>query len=129
MTQPEPGCRFAPTILIVEDNDIVSEFLQETFKSCGYQTLTAVNREEAVHHCQTDGNAIRALIADVSSSGFEIAQTLLGMYPKMKVVFTSGYPFEHLVRAGLLPAKLNVGVFLQKPFLPRELMTLLKSLQ
>ena len=129
MTQPDLGCRVAPTILIVEDNDIVSEFLQETFRACGYQTLTAVNREEAIRHCQTDGSSIRALVADVSSSGFEIAQQLLGMYPKMKVVFTSGYPFEHLVHAGMLPAKLNIGVFLQKPFLPREIMSVLKSLQ
>ena len=36
-------------------------------------------------------------------------------------------PLDHLVRAGLMPADLGHTVFVQKPFLPNEILAALKS--
>ena len=120
-----------PTVLIAEDNDVVSDFLQDTFRAYGYRTLTAATKEQVIEHCQREGDAIRVLIADFrlgKHDGFETARSLTAMCPEMKVILISGYPLEHLVRAGLLPADQQF-TFLQKPFLPHELMTVLKPLQ
>jgi len=126
---PDDG---APTVLIVEDNDAVADFLQITFRAYGYHTLLAANREQAVKHCQRGTNTIQALIADVrlgGSSGFETAQMLKKICPEMKVILISGYPYEHLVSVGLLPAELGTTRFLQKPFVSSEIIAAVRSLQ
>ncbi len=119
----------APTVLIVEDSDIVSDFLQSACEAYGYHALIAATPDEAIDHCRRE--RIHALIADVrlgSFDGFETAQMLMKMCPGMKVVFTSGYPYDYLVQMGRLPANLPIS-FLQKPFPPSEIISVLKSLR
>ena len=121
-----------PTVLIVDDNDVVSEFLSNTFCAYGYRTLLASNRDQALEHCHRHGDAIHALIADVrlgAQDGFETARMLQTICPGMKIVLISGYPYEHLVRSGLLPANSTIGAFLQKPFVPQEILALVKPVQ
>jgi len=121
-----------PTVLILEDNDIVTDFLQSVCQAYGFRALAARTPTRAVEHCQRERNSIRVLIADVrigSFDGFATAQTLIKMCPGMKVVFTSGYPYDHLVSTGRLPANLKTGMFLQKPFLPSDILSALKSVQ
>jgi two-component system cell cycle sensor histidine kinase/response regulator CckA len=137
LINPANGASLAPdrrpsTVLIVEDSEVVSDFLQSALRAFGYNARSVAIPDQAVEYCRREPNGIHALIADVSLcgfAGFETAQMLLRICPKMKVVFTSGYPCEYLVRVGLLPANLGTSVFLQKPFLPSELMSLLKSPQ
>lgn len=120
-----------PTVLIAEDNDVVSDFLQDTFRAYGYRTLMAATMDQVSEHCKREGDAIRILIADVRfgrNDGYETARSLTAMCPEMKVVLISGYPLEHLVRIGLLPADQQFA-FLQKPFIPGEIMALLKPLR
>jgi two-component system cell cycle sensor histidine kinase/response regulator CckA len=117
-------------VLIVEDNDIVSDCLQVILRTYGYDPIVAATPQQAVEQCQRDNIAIYALIADVrlgKASGFQTAQTLLRICPGMKVIFTSGYPHEHLVRSGLLPVELGTAVFLQKPFLASEILSSLRA--
>lgn len=123
---PDRSC---PTVLIVEDNDVVAEFLQCVFRAYGYQTLMATTPEQAVAHCQKNPHSIYALIADVRLGrfdGFDTSRTLLRMCPEMKVILTSGYPQEHLVRSGILPPDLGETTFIQKPFLPAQILAALK---
>jgi CheY-like chemotaxis protein len=117
------------TVLIVEDNDVVCDFLQSALRAYGYNARSVDIADQAVDYCRRERNTVHALIADVSLCGFacfETAQMLLRICPSMKVVFTSGYPYEYLVRIGLLPPHLGTCMFLQKPFLPSELMALLR---
>lgn len=120
-----------PTVLIADDSDVVSDFLEDTFRAYGYRTLTAATKDQVTEHCQREGNAIRVLVADVRlgrQDGFETARLLTAMFPETKVILISGYPLEHLQREGLLPVDQQFA-FLQKPFLPLEIMELLKPLQ
>jgi len=117
--------------LIADDNDVVSDFLQDTFRAYGYRTLAAATRDQVIEHCQREGDAIRVLIADVrlgNEDGFETARLVTAMCPETKVILISGYPLEHLVSSGLVPADQKFA-FLQKPFLPREIMAAFKSSQ
>ena len=119
----------AAKVLIVEDNDIVSECLQTILQAYGYDPILAVTPDQAVEHCRREQNAIYALIADVKLGqfgGYATAQMLTRICPDMKVVFTSGYPYEHLVRTGMLQAELGAAKFLQKPFLASEIIAALQ---
>jgi two-component system cell cycle sensor histidine kinase/response regulator CckA len=120
-----------PTVLIADDSDIVSDFLENTFRAYGYRTLTAASKDQVTEHCQREGSAIRVLVADVRlgmQDDFETVRLLTAMSPETKVILISGYPLEHLEREGLLPAGQQFA-FLQKPFPPLQIMDLLKSLQ
>jgi CheY-like chemotaxis protein len=73
-----------PTVLIAEDNDFVSDFLQDTFRAYGYRALVAATRDQVIEHCQREGDAIRVLVADVllgKQDGFEVARLLTAMCP------------------------------------------------
>jgi len=121
-----------PTVLVVDDNDVVSEFLSATLCAYGYDTLLASNRDQAIEHCRRHGEGIHALIADVrlgAQDGFESARLLQTFCPSVKIVLISGYPYEHLVRSGLLPVDSNIGTFLQKPFALQEILELIKPVE
>lgn len=118
-------------ILVVEDNEVVSDFLESALLAYGYVALRASTPEEAVQHCKREGKAIRALFMDVrlgSYEGYQIVQKLLRICPDVKLIFMSGYPIGYLRETGLLPAGFADHKFLQKPFLPNEILSIVKSL-
>ena len=121
-----------PTVLIVDDNDIVSDYLQSALQAYGYHAIVAATPQEAMDQCRRHPRAIQTSIVDVKLgcfNGFETAQKLIGICPEMKVVLMSGYPYDHLVRAGRLPQDMGVTLFLQKPFLPSEIMAAMNALK
>jgi DNA-binding NtrC family response regulator len=119
-----------PKVLIVEDHDVVSDCLQMILRAYDYDPLLAANTDQAIERCRREHNAIFALIVDVrpgKSSGFQTAQMLQRICPGIRVIFTSGYPYEHLVRSGLLPPELGTAIFLQKPFLASDIRSSLQD--
>jgi DNA-binding response OmpR family regulator len=51
-------------------------------------------------------------------SGKALAEQLRTRWPKIKVLFMSGYPNEVILRRGLMDGEVN---YLEKPFTPAEL--------
>lgn len=105
------------TVLVVEDDEGVREFLAVVLERAGYTVLLASDGEQAL----TSGDDARVdlLISDVvmhGISGKELAVRVRQRRPDLPVLLISGYP-----RADL---RLEIGdEFLQKPFGPELLLT------
>jgi two-component system cell cycle sensor histidine kinase/response regulator CckA len=111
------------TILILEDNPIVRQMLGFVLRGKGgYRALEASTHEEAVSQMERHLDEIDMLIADVcidDQPGRAAADRLTNLCPRLRVLFISGYPKDHLVESGWLQPE---DAFLPKPFAPERLM-------
>jgi len=117
---------FAPnesiTILVVEDEEMLRDFVSDALGSLGYRVLSAPNGRAALEIWAVHRDDIDLLLTDVvmpeSVSGRELAHTLIMDKPDLKVIFTSGYSAE-LIGADFEREKQHA--FLAKPYLPDRL--------
>ena len=109
------------SILVVEDNDAVRSLAAAALERMGYQVMTAESGEAAMEVLDRVRGAIDLVLTDVVMTGMtgpEFCSRMLARYPHIRVVFTSGYSDEAVVRHGVLePGTL----FIQKPFALVEL--------
>ncbi len=111
--QQRPGNEI---ILLVEDDDNVRDLLHQGLKDQGYKMLVASGGEEAIKLCRRHAGTIDLLLIDVvmpDISGPELAQHLHPFFPKMKVLYMTGYTDAVIARHGLDDAAIDL---LQKPF-------------
>jgi len=109
------------TILIVEDEDSLRRLSQRTLQQHGYSVLEAENGEDALRVSEAYAGSIDLLLTDVVMPGMggkETAKRLQSLYPRMKVLYMSGYTDNSIVHHGVLADGVN---FLQKPFSPEAL--------
>jgi len=110
------------TILVVEDEDMLREFVSEALQTLGYRVLTAANGNEALQVWSDHRDSIDLLLTDVvmpdSISGRQLAHTLIVDKPGLKVIYTSGYSAELL---GAEFEQEKEHGFLAKPYLPDRL--------
>ena len=109
------------TILLVEDEEGVRVLASRVLESCGYRVLTASNGAEALRVIEQCPDRVDLLMTDVVMplmGGRELADTLRPRFPQMKMLFSSGYTNDSVVRYGL--SQENVE-FLQKPYNPASL--------
>ena len=120
-TEPSVDPRGAETILLVEDDDAVRRFALRSLQSQGYRLLPARDARQALDLADQHQGRIDLLATDLVMplmSGRELAQTLQPKFPRMKVLYLSGYTDDDMVRHGILHFDVN---FLQKPFTPFSL--------
>ncbi|MGI8435728.1 MAG: response regulator [Chthoniobacterales bacterium] len=110
------------TILLVEDEDMLREFVSTALTSLSYHVLAAANGREALEIWATQRDEIDLLLTDVvmpeSISGRDLAHTLIMEKPDLKVIFTSGYSAE-LIGPEFEQEKEHG--FLAKPYLTEHL--------
>ena len=110
------------TILVVEDEAMLREFVGDALGAIGYRVLTACNGQEALRVWSEHRDEIDLLLTDVvmpeSISGRQLAHTLQGEKPDLKVIYTSGYSAE-LLGADFEQEKNHR--FLAKPYPPDRL--------
>jgi signal transduction histidine kinase/DNA-binding NarL/FixJ family response regulator len=86
------------TILLVEDEDMLREFVSTALHSLGYRVLSAANGREALEIWAQSRDEIDLLLTDVvmpeSISGRDLAHKLIMDKPDLKIIFTSGYSAE-----------------------------------
>jgi PleD family two-component response regulator len=118
------------TILIVDDDDQVREYIRVCLAPLGYDILEARFNSEALLLSQRHEGPIHLIIADVLMPGMcgpEFAAKVMAVRPEMKVLYVSGGSSE-AVEGKLL--KMRTSAFLQKPFEGDALlMTVRKVLQ
>lgn len=110
------------TILVVEDERLVREFVTRQLESAGYRVLTASNGPEALVILQSPAG-LDLLFTDVmmpgGMSGRELADQCQSLRPGLPVLFTSGYTENAIVHNG----RLDPGVqLLGKPYRKTELL-------
>ena len=109
------------TVLLVEDAAPVRTLARRSLEARDYRVLDAADGPSAIELSRGHGGVIDVLVTDVvmpGMSGRELAERLAPTRPEMKVLYTSGYTDDAMVRQGVLSA----GVaFLQKPFVPDTL--------
>jgi PAS domain S-box-containing protein len=119
---PDELLKGTETILLVEDEAMVRSLTRQILEEFGYTILAARNGVEAVSICEEQGSEIDLLLTDVvmpEMGGRELAERFAPLYPQMRILFTSGYTDDAVVRHGVIAAGTN---FIQKPFTPQGLM-------
>jgi two-component system cell cycle sensor histidine kinase/response regulator CckA len=113
--------RGTETVLIAEDSAAVRAVSKEMLQRQGYDVLEAPNGEAALHLAARHQGPIHLLLTDVVMpvmGGRELADRLTAIRPDTRVLYTSGYTDDSVVRHGILEGGL---AYLQKPFSPEKL--------
>ena len=108
--------RGAETVLLVEDDDLVRGPIAKALSLAGYAVLVATGPAEALRMAGERGVLIHLLVTDVvmpRMNGWDLAQRVMVLHPRIKVLYMSGYPDDILGRAGSVDPPL---AFLPKPF-------------
>jgi CheY-like chemotaxis protein len=110
------------TVLLVEDEPSVRALSRRVLRQQGYSVLEAANGDEALQLARRHvGLVIDLLLTDVvmpQMSGIALANQLKDMFPTIKILFTSGYTDDAIIRHAQLQAS---AAFLPKPFSPATL--------
>jgi PAS domain S-box-containing protein len=105
------------TVLVVEDEAVLREFVTTILQQQGYVVLHASDGLEALQVCQQTVAKIDLLLTDMvmpnGMSGAKLATQMLARRKGLKVLYTSGYSQELMENSGQLIVGTN---FLPKPF-------------
>jgi len=118
---PAKGLRGVETVLIVEDQEAVRELAKTILEAYGYHVLEASGADEALALVEQHSEEIHLLLTDVilpGMNGMDLSKRLRVLRPKLKVLFTSGYPPEVIARRGVLEPEV---AYLAKPLSPETL--------
>ena len=104
------------TILFAEDEEGVRELVSSFLESKGYRVLPAADGVSARQTARSHNGEIDLLLTDVvmpKTGGRELAEDLCKAFPRLKVLFISGYTTDFIVRNAILESG---AAFVQKPF-------------
>lgn len=107
-------------ILLVEDDEMVGEFVCEQLEILGYQVIHTTNGHEALQALKSHSD-IDLLFTDVmmpGMSGKQLADKAIQCQPALKILFTSGYTEDEITHHGRLDPEV---ILLSKPYRPVEL--------
>jgi signal transduction histidine kinase/CHASE3 domain sensor protein len=119
VTAPAPGA--GETILVVEDDTLVRDFVVTQLHSLGYRTAAACDGHAALDYVDS-GRPFDLLFTDVvmpgGMTGAQLAAEVTRRQPGAKILYTSGYTEDTIVHHG----RLDQGVtLLSKPYRKSEL--------
>jgi len=115
------------TILVVDDEEVVSEMISEMLIAVGYTVKIVSSGAAAVTLYKTDSSRINLVVLDIlmpGMNGFETYDRLKEINPSIKVIFSSGYSSDEQTHRILRTDK---QYFLQKPFTLTELSEVIRK--
>jgi two-component system, cell cycle sensor histidine kinase and response regulator CckA len=104
------------TMLVVDDEEMVRRLAVRILLGEGYHVLEAAGGEEAIQVLQRAFQRIHLVVTDVAMPGIggrQLGETIFRCWPRVRVLFMSGFPAHRIVEEGALDP---TSPFLQKPF-------------
>jgi DNA-binding NtrC family response regulator len=104
------------TVLIVEDEKMLLEFVGTVLEEQGYKVLAAGTPADALTLAREYNSPIHLLVTDIvmpGMNGRELKEALTPLYPDIKTLYMSGYTANVIAHRGVLA---DGTAFLQKPF-------------
>lgn len=103
------------TILIVEDEVSILKMIKKMLEILGYTVLEAGDPFEGLEIVKNYIGTIHLLITDVvmpKMNGVDLAKLVSAIYPQIKILYTSGYSAEVLLKHNIKASDIN---YLSKP--------------
>jgi PAS domain S-box-containing protein len=116
-----------PTLLLVEDEELVRSSVDTALSMQGYKVLPAASAEEAMSISQSHSGEIHLMVTDLhmpGMSGMELAREIRAARPGTKILFVSGSS-DNSVLQGLEAGRED---FFSKPFTPSALARKIEAL-
>ncbi len=119
----------AGTVLLVEDDVAVRRVVRRMLEAMQYKVIEASDGEDGLEVASVHGQSIDVVLTDLmmpKMNGRELANALAVSNPQLRVLFTSGYTDDAVIRRGLME---SAHAFLQKPFTTEQLARTLSELR
>ncbi len=110
------------TVLVAEDDPSVRALVKSVLERNGYRVLVAEDGLAALELARLEQGQIDLLLSDVIMPGMNgraLRDALLQLYPRLRVLFTSGYTGDVLTGLGGLDRDVSL---VPKPFTPEVLL-------
>jgi DNA-binding NtrC family response regulator len=113
---------FKQTILLVEDETLILNFLCDTFTDAGHAVVVASNGRSALRALETDADRFGGIVTDiklgVGPDGWQVGHRARELYPQIRVVYVSGDSGHDWLAKGV-PGSLMIS----KPFAADQIVT------
>jgi PAS domain S-box-containing protein len=123
---PESPERGSETILVVEDDLTVLDFVVTALESLGYTTIAASSAERAlaISDARTPFDLLLTDVVMPGMNGAALAAEIVALRPRLKVLYTSGYAENLITHEG----QLDSGVLLlSKPYRKHDLARMVRA--
>ena len=122
-TECQFPCESPVSVLLVEDDPLIREFVVEALREAGYHVIHASTGEEALEWCKR--RAADVLVTDVrlpgQVDGWQIAERFREQDPELPVVYATGF-------SPSTPRPVPGSRIVRKPFHPDEIVRTVKEL-
>ena len=116
------------TLMVVEDDADIREFMQQFLAMHGYTVLVATDGEDAVSTFRADADNIKLVITDLimpRMNGKQMYDEIRFIKPDMKALFSSGYSTKSIEQQGDIGANAE---FMAKPLHPALLLKMVREM-
>jgi two-component system cell cycle sensor histidine kinase/response regulator CckA len=125
--QSDPALNGSETILVVEDEEDVSFFLETILQSHGYKVLCAGDAEQAQELFQKHRGDVQLVFSDIGLpkiDGITLCEKLRILKPNIPLIVASGYPTKEF-RERL--NQLKPQAFLSKPYNTHDILQTIRK--
>jgi|SRR5579871_603602 len=113
----------AETILLADDEVTVRAYVSNILRRAGFQLIEASDGADALDQVQQKAQPIDLLLTDIRMprmDGIALARSIIEMYPKVPIIYISGYAFDFEEERSRSPKR--ACAFLSKPFSRKDLL-------